>query len=67
MLKRAPPAVRALDSPRVRALWPFAWLGADAAGGHIVAVTHSRHVLLQGKHYIRPFRTKYVAEATDSG
>ena len=48
MLKRAPPAVRALN-PRVRAVWPFAWLWADAAGGHIIGKTHSRHVLLQGQ------------------
>eukprot|EP00966_Prymnesium_polylepis_P166353 3845661-Prymnesium_polylepis.1 len=48
MLKRAPPAVRALN-PRVRAVWPFAWLWADAAGGHTIGKTHSRHVLLQGQ------------------
>jgi hypothetical protein len=42
------PAVRALN-PGVSAVWPFAWRGADAAGGHIVGIPHSRHVRLQGK------------------
>ena len=46
---------RALRDPWVSALWPFAWLWADAAGGHIVGITHSRHALLKGIH-IRPIR-----------
>ena len=52
-LNRAPPAVRALCDPRVSAVRPFARLGADAAGGHIVSIAHCRHMLLQGKQ-IRP-------------
>eukprot|EP00966_Prymnesium_polylepis_P073801 1712961-Prymnesium_polylepis.1 len=34
--------------PWVSAVWPFAWRGADAAGGRIVGIPHSRHGRLQG-------------------
>ena len=52
MLQRAPPAVRALCDPWVGAARPFARLRANAAGGHIVGVTHARHELLQGTHIL---------------